>query len=299
MAVNPAGYYRSIDDANAYFANQLFATDWTGASDVSKQQGLLAAARAIDSLQFKGEKVPVFDLLDADANAPQASVEAAEAEQTKEWPRDGDFFAPDTPSTVQTLITYTTAPTAGNITVKITLSNGTTFTTAEFAFDATAATIQTAIDVAATGVVTAWTNGDIVVTGGPLDTTNVVLTFSGDSVKDRAHSARPVVVGNATFLTDGILAVPEATATVTGECPDRVFFAQCEEAQKLISGRDAEQEFENLVLNSDGVSATRVSSDRSQMPPKHTSHMFTSSKAWKYLQEFLDDDNQTFNLARN
>lgn len=59
--------------------------------------------------------------------------------------------------------------------------------TASIAYDANAATIQTAIDVALTGNVTDWTNGDIVVTGAPLETTPITLTYSGDSVKNYYH----------------------------------------------------------------------------------------------------------------
>ena len=316
MAVNASDYYRSLDDANKYFDDQLFSTDWTASTvvEADKERALLAAARAIDSVQFKGDKVPVFDILAAggslidnaviNSTATQAQIETADATQKKEWPRDGDEFAPVVTSAIQTLFAYVLAPSSGNFTLKITLADtfatDVSFTTAAIAFDATASTIETAIDTAATGVVTGWTNGDISVSGGPLSTADadIVITFDGDSVKDLPHSARPVVSPDATFLVDGTLTVPATKAVVTGECPDRVFFAQCEEAVSLLSNRDPQQEFENLTLTSDGVSTTRVSIDRSNMPPQHTAHLFTSALAWKYLQEFLDNDNPTFDFHR-
>ena len=294
-------YYRSLDDANTYFTNQLHTTDWDGATDATKEKALLAAARAIDSLRFKGYKVPLFDILfDSDGNeitsVTQAAIEAADLSQAKEWPRDGLDFAPDTPSTVQTLLQYSVNPTTGTITIQVTLADETTFTTAAVAYDAVAATIQTAVDTAAAAALASYTAGDIAVTGGPLTTGDVTLTFSGDSVKDQAHSARPVVTGTGGF--DGTLATPNGKSVVTGECPDRVFFAQCEEAISLISGKRPDKEFENLRLTSDGVSSTRVSTDPARMPPEHTAHFFTSATAWKYLKAFLDPENSSFDLER-
>lgn len=296
-------YYRAIDDADSYFNDRLHSTDWTGATDADKEKALLAAARSIDALRFKGLKVSVFDITyDSNGKAispvpTQSALETADAAQALEWPRDGLDFAPDTPSTVQTLLQYATNPSAGNITVTITLADGTSFTTADIAYDAVASTIETAIDAAATGSVTGWTNGDIAVSGGPLTTGNVTLTFSGDSVKDKAHSARPVVA-TSTGWTGGTLATVTGSATVTGQCPDDVFFAQCEEAISLLSGKNPEVEFCNLTLTSDGVSSTRATIDRSGMPPKHTSHMFTSSLAWRHLQGLLVPENGSFQLKR-
>jgi len=66
----------------------------------------------------------------------------------------------------------------------------------------------------------------------------------------------------------------------------------------LISGKLAAKEFENLRLTSNGIATTRVSTDPSRMPPAHTAHFFTSADAWKYIQEFLDEDNKSFDLDR-
>lgn len=296
-----AEYYRSLDDANAYFDDQLFATDWTGASDAIKIKGLIQSVRAIDSLKWKGDKKTVFDVLVLNPSATQLDLEAADAAQAKDWPRDGDDFAADSIATVQTLKAWATPPTAGNFTLQITLANAETFTTAVITYNAAASVIETAIDVAATAAsITGWTNGDIVATGGAIDAADVVLTFSGVSVAGQSHNERPVVVGDVTFLSDGVLAVPASTVTITGECPDKLFFAQCEEAMTLISGRDPRQEFENAVLTSDGVSSARVSSDRGQKPPIHTAHMFTSALAWRYLAGLLDHkSNNSFKIERS
>lgn len=60
-----------------------------------------------------------------------------------------------------------------------------TFTTAAIAYNAVAATIEAAIDTAATGVVSGWTNSDISVSmsgAAGLDDGTVTLTFDGASV---------------------------------------------------------------------------------------------------------------------
>jgi len=300
MTVNAADYYRSLDDADEFFDNQLFATDWSGASDADKEKALLAAARAIESLRFKGEKTPVFNVIynsDGTLKAPsptQAEIEAADATQAKKWPRDGvDFSATVTGDTVQTLFVYATPGTTGNVTITVTI-DGTAYTTADVAFDAVAAAIQTAIDTAL-ATVPNYTAGDVVVAGGPLTTTAVTLTFSGASVAATAHSTRPVVTSSTGF--DGTLSSPSGSATVSGECPDRVFFAQCEEAVSLLSGRDPRIEFENSRLSSDGVGSSRVSVDTTT-GQQHTAHMFTSALAWKYLLGFLNPDNNSFEVQR-
>jgi hypothetical protein len=303
MAVNAAEYYRSLDDADAYFDVQIFATDWTSATDATKEKGLLAAARALDSLVFKGYKVPIFNLIynaDGTLKSPapeQSALEAADASQTKKWPRDGLNFAADTPSTVQTLLVFDTTPTAGNYIVTVTLADGITFTTADIAFDADASAIQSAIDTAAALAIADYTAGDIVVAGGPLTTTAATLTFSGSSVSGEAHSTRPVVAASTGF--DGTVFTPSGSATITGECPDRVFFAQCEEAIRLIAGHDPQQAYDNSVLSSDGVASTRVSSDVTGESRQHVSHFITSGLAWKYLFAFLDQDNNSFEIERS
>jgi len=86
----------------------------------------------------------------------------------------------------------TSTQTSGNMTLTVTLRNGETFTTGNIAFNAAAATIESAIDSAATTAsITGWTNGDITVSGGAVNVAPVVLTFDGTSVAGIAH---PVTV---------------------------------------------------------------------------------------------------------
>jgi hypothetical protein len=100
--------------------------------------------------------------------------------------------------------------TGGTFTLAFTLRSGETFTTAGIAVGATAGTIETAIDVAATSAsVVGWTNGDISVSGGPADTAAVVFTFDGTSVTGQNHG---LIVNDGTLLTGG---TDDGTVTVT------------------------------------------------------------------------------------
>jgi len=125
-----------------------------------------------------------------------------------------------------------TASTMGNFTITVTLANGETFTTGNIAFDASAATVETAIDVAATAEpITGWTNGDIAVTGGPADTAPLVFTFDGDSVAGANHEESVAVdvdldeaVGVFSTTTDGgpdrpALAALSALGCIAGTPP--------------------------------------------------------------------------------
>ena len=108
----------------------------------------------------------------------------------------------------------------GTFTVKITLRNGVTFTTAAIAYDANAATIEAAIDTASPASVTA---GDIVVTGGPIGTDPIVLTYSGATVAGTKHPLAAVV----SSITDGMDPIegnPEVTETTSGQ-PVRLAWA--------------------------------------------------------------------------
>jgi len=175
MAVDPNLYYRTIAEADDYFADQLFASDWTNASDDDKGKALLAATRAVDQLRFSGVKKTVYDLLQSNPNASDAAIQAAYDSQTLQFPRD-----------------------------------------------------------------------------------------------------------------------TQTVATV----PDRVFYAVCEEARELLTGRDPQQEYRNLELTSDGVGSSRVSSDRSTVGPDHTVHGLVSPTAWKLLREYLTPDGRSFSYKR-
>lgn len=158
--------YRTVLEADSYFASQLYASDWTGAADEDKEKALLAATRAIDALRFKGLKKAVYDLLEADEDATDEEIQDAYDSQVHQFPRD---------------------------------------------------------------------------------------TQAADTV------------------------------------PDQVFYAVCEEAISLLSGRRPDEEYRNLLLSSDGVGSFRATTDATQMPPAHVAAFITSPIAWRYLRPYLDN----------
>lgn len=117
------------------------------------------------------------------------------------------IYDPDVPAAlqaadeVQSIAIDVGTVTGGTRTLEFVLASGETFTTGNIAFDADAATIESAIDTAATAAgVVGWTNGDITVAGGPLTTTPVTLTFDGASVDEANHA---LVVMDDSLLTGG------------------------------------------------------------------------------------------------
>ena len=128
---------------------------------------------------------------------------------------------------IQVVAQFVRAPSGGTYTLYLT--DGTTeFTTSALAYNATAATIETAIDVAATAAAyPAWTNGDITVTesgaAGVSDGT-VTLTFDGISVDETNWSTTVidgalltgVTVSSGTTL--GLQSV-SLNSTDTDKCP--------------------------------------------------------------------------------
>lgn len=179
--------YGSRAEADAYFATQLYATDWTGATDTDKDKALGMATEAVDSLKYRGVKHTVWqamidaggdptkpsDVLLAETQLTELELEAADALQVNQFPRDSE------------------------------------------------------------------------------DT----------------------------------------------DIPDAILWATYEEARSLLSGRDPQQEFRNLELNSDGIGSNRVTMDRSGALPEHSHHMVTSPLAWKYIQRYLAPNN-TFSIRR-
>lgn len=115
---------------------------------------------------------------------------------------DPAYLARDAVKTeVQSIAQHVPTVSGGTFALTVKLFNGETFTTAVIAFDAIASVIETAIDVAATAAgVTGWTNGDITVSGGDLNTAAVVLTFDGTSVASQKHF---LTVIDGALLTGG------------------------------------------------------------------------------------------------
>ncbi len=100
---------------------------------------------------------------------------------------------------LQSIAPYQGTVTGGTFALTINMANGTSFTTAPIAHNATNTTIRTAINSAAAGNVAGWTS-DIVVTGGPLTTSTISLNFGGSTVDSQNH---PAVVINGAGLTGG------------------------------------------------------------------------------------------------
>lgn len=113
--------------------------------------------------------------------------------------RSGATFKKQTPTAavaeVQTLVA--SAATAGTFTLTF---NGET--TAPLAFNATAATVQAALQA-----LTAIGAGGILATGGPAQTANIVLTFAGPL----AEGDQPLITINKTGLTGGAAAAVNET----------------------------------------------------------------------------------------
>lgn len=109
---------------------------------------------------------------------------------------------------------------SGTYTLTIDLTTDDPFTTAAIDFDATAAEIETAIDVAATAAaVPAWTNGDITVTdsgSAGLSDGTVTLTFDGDSVDELNHTLTVVNAGSLVADPDAYLDDPSVTTSSSG-----------------------------------------------------------------------------------
>lgn len=106
----------------------------------------------------------------------------------------------DAVNEVQGIAVYSGTVSSGTFTLTINLYGGLSFTTDDIAFDANAATIEAAIDTAAAPVFADFVAGDIAVTGGPLTTTPVVLTFDGASVAGKNHG---LTTGSSAGLVGG------------------------------------------------------------------------------------------------
>lgn len=255
-----ANFYRTLDDFDAYFGDRLHEKDWHSATTDDKRRAAIAATRAADSLKYADNK--------------------AEADQALEFPRlEDDQTVAANLDNQAWLVTID----ATGGTFDLTLNGE---TAASIAYNATASAVQTALEGLAS-----MTAGDVAVSGSAGGPFTITLADQFATPK----------TGNTLAADPSSLTGGGRTAKVTvveDNIPDDFFFGVCEEARSLLIGKDPEQEFENLVLTSDGVSSTRVSSDRSQMPPLHISHLITSAIAWKYFQRYLDPNNN-FEFTRS
>lgn len=106
------------------------------------------------------------------------------------------------------------ASVSGTWTLTITLPGNDPVTTAAVDFDATSAELQTAIDNALAGLIVdgvTYTAGDVAVTGTAINSTDLVLTFSGNSVEKRDIA---LVTANDVSLSD--MTPPVETETNKG-----------------------------------------------------------------------------------
>lgn len=88
-------YYGTLSEANEYFDNRLHESAWYDARVSDRPKALIAATRIINTLNFKGYKSPVFDLLEANSDATEAEIREAEASQPNEFPRGSDTEVPE------------------------------------------------------------------------------------------------------------------------------------------------------------------------------------------------------------
>lgn len=272
--------YRSTQEADGYFDQLLYVTDWTGASDADKLNALIMATKAVDALRFRGVKYAVWaaivasgvdstlpiDKLLAASRLTDDEIEAAEATQYHQFPRNGPLQA-------QSWHLYVPA-TGGTYTLTHNEQ-----TTSPLNATATTTEIDSALE-ALTGE-----SGHFTVVLDPDDVTAV----EGAGPYVISHpSGNDILTATDIDLSGGSL--PRLSFfTIQDNIPDDIFFATCEEARSILSGRDADQEFRNLVLTSDGAGSTRASMDRSGPPPDHSLNLITSPSAWRYLMPFLDD----------
>lgn len=88
-------YYGTLTEANEYFDNRLHESAWYGATPSDRPKALIAAARIINTLNYKGYKAAVYTLLEGNEDATSAEIREAEASQPMEFPRGADTEVPE------------------------------------------------------------------------------------------------------------------------------------------------------------------------------------------------------------
>jgi len=94
MAISEDMYYGTLCEANEYFENRLHEEAWFGSDAVERPKALLRATQCIDALNYKGNKHPVWELLEEDSDATDEAIREAETEQVLEFPRGADTTVP-------------------------------------------------------------------------------------------------------------------------------------------------------------------------------------------------------------
>jgi hypothetical protein len=88
-------YYGTLIEADSYFGARLHESAWFDADPADRPKALWAATQIIDTLNFKGQKNPVYVLLQQNPQATSEQIRAAEASQVLEFPRDADTEVPE------------------------------------------------------------------------------------------------------------------------------------------------------------------------------------------------------------
>lgn len=252
--------YRTVDDYDAYFAKRLYEDDWFEADRETREIAALMATRAADSLKYANSK--------------------AESTQALKFPR---LVTGETVDATFDNQSWTVTIDATGGTFDLTLNDE---TASAIAYNADAATVQTALEGLAS-----ITAGDTTVTGSAGGPYTIAFEdqFATPKTGNTLAADGSSLTGNGELVTVVVL---------EDNIPEDFFWGVCEEAKSLIMNIDPAQAFENLVLNSDGVGSTRVSSNRLQTPQRHISHFIASPIAWKYFQRYLDPNNN-FDITRS
>lgn len=95
MAIS-TDYYGSVEEATVYFSMRLHEQAWSRARVADRPKALHSATMVIDTLNFKGYKNPVYELLAANSSATDEEIWEAEASQVLEFPRGADTEVPET-----------------------------------------------------------------------------------------------------------------------------------------------------------------------------------------------------------
>ena len=102
----PATAYATLAEAKDYFTFRLHAKGWSSASPVNQRKALITATRLIDTLNFKGHKHTVYQLLHENGCGQNISyaldrecvteqeLQDANLAQPLEFPRDADTDVP-------------------------------------------------------------------------------------------------------------------------------------------------------------------------------------------------------------
>jgi len=92
-------YYGTLNEANSYFASRLYTDAWDNSTSSNRVKALTQATRIIDSLNYKGVKSTVYDILYSDdvRVAPEPTEDeiiTADRLQELEFPRGKDSDVP-------------------------------------------------------------------------------------------------------------------------------------------------------------------------------------------------------------